>query len=363
MQSVRLGLTAALIGLAGVSCNSNHDDSHSAPRPHSDAAMPAAGVNPAAWQSELHPEMKMVIDELTSLNGKPIESLSAEEARQQPTPADAVMSIMKKKGRVGPEPVGDVADQTIPGVAGQIPVRIYTPKGTGPFPVLVYYHGGGWVIATIDTYDSSARALCNAANVVVVSVEYRKAPENKFPAAVDDAFAAYQWTVQNAASINGKASAMNVAGESAGGNLATEVCIKARDMKIQMPNNQILVYPVAQLASETPSYQKYAAAKPLNKPMMFWFKKQYLANPTSDAENPMASPLKANLIGLPSTTIIGAQIDPLLSDGKMYADALRAAGVNVRYKVYEGVTHEFFGMGAVVPEAKEAMEFAAQGLR
>lgn len=138
------------------------------------------------------PQMKTVLDELTALEGKPIKTLSADDAREQPTPADAVMQVLKKQGRsTDPEPVGNVDDRKIPGPDGSIPIRIYTPQGAGPFPVIVYYHGGGWVIATIDTYDSSARALANAAHAVVVAVEYRKAPEHRFPVAHEDAYAAY----------------------------------------------------------------------------------------------------------------------------------------------------------------------------
>jgi acetyl esterase len=324
----------------------------------------AAPMAPADWKAELHPEMKMMLDELAGMNGKPIETLAPAEARLQPTPADAVMSVMKKKGLPMPEPVGKVEDRTITGPAGQIPVRVYQPKGVGPFPVLVYYHGGGFVIATIDTYDSSARALCNAAEAVVVSVEYRKGPEHKFPAAHNDAYAAYIWATQNAASINGRANSVSVGGESAGGNLATAVCLMAKERSARLPDRQILVYPLVQVGDETPSIQKYATAKPLNKPMLAWFGKHYYADPTKDGQAAWASPLKtADLKGLPPATVVTAQIDPLNSEGKLYADKLKAAGVETRYENFEGVTHEFFGMGAVVPEAKKAVAFAVAGLK
>ena len=341
---------------AAVSCTT----SENAPAPATDS--PAAVGGATAWQSELTPEMKAVLDQHAALNPKPIETLTPAEARQQPTPADAVMALMKSKGtKAEPEPVGKVENRTIPGPGGPIPVRVYTPSGTGPFPVMLYIHGGGWVIATIDTYDSSARALCNAAKAVVVSIEYRKGPEHKFPAAHDDAFASWQWLVQNAASIGGDPAHADVAGESAGGNMALAVALMARDKNVQQPKHVLAVYPVSQLGQETPSIQKYADAKPLNKPMLAWFGKHYTNGP-ADMQNPLLNLLKADVKGLPPTTIVTAQIDPLMSEGKMMADKLEQAGVKVRYRNFDGVTHEFFGMGAVVPQAKEAVRFAAEGL-
>ena len=158
-------------------------------------------------------QMQAVLDQLQQLGGKPIESLMPEEARKQPSPADAVKAILQSRGQsTAPEKVASVKNQTIPGVDGQIPVRIYTPKGEGPFPVIVYIHGGGWVIADLDTYDSSPRALANAANAVVVSTHYRLAPEHPFPASHDDAFTAYRWARDNATSFNGDPTRIAVAG-------------------------------------------------------------------------------------------------------------------------------------------------------
>lgn len=319
---------------------------------------------PAASPPKANARMQQILDAHASLNPKPIPKLSPEEARKQPTPADAVKALLTQEGKAtAPEPVGNVADRTIPGPAGEIPVRVYTPKGEGPFPVLVYYHGGGWVIATIDTYESSARALCNAANCVVVSIEYRKGPENPFPAAAEDAFAAYQWVTQNAASINGDPKRIAVAGESAGGNLAAVTTFMARDKAAPMPVHQLLVYPVANHDFHTESYMENANAKPLGRNAMMWFYGHYLKNP-ADADDPRASILQAkNLSKLPPATVITAEIDPLRTEGKMYADKLRKAGVDVRYRNFEEVTHEFFGMGAVLPKAKQAVQFAAEGLK
>lgn len=308
-------------------------------------------------------QMQAVLDQLAALGPKPIETLSPDQARRQPTPADAVKSLLKKQGKsTAPEPVAKVEDRSIKGAAGSIPARIYWPNGSGPFPIVLYIHGGGWVIADIDTYDSSARALTNAAQAVVVSTHYRQGPESKFPAAHDDSFAAYRWMLDNAKSLNADPSRPMVAGESAGGNLAMVVSMRARDEKLTMPMHQLLVYPIAGNDMNTPSYKENAMAKPLNKPMMEWFFKHYLRN-TQDMADPRIDLVNAkNLKGLPSTTIINAQIDPLRSEGEMLAAKLRGAGVTVRQKTYDGVTHEFFGMGAVVDKAKNAVAFAAEGL-
>ncbi len=311
-----------------------------------------------------NPQMQAVLDQLTALKGKPMETLSAKEARQQPTPADAVMALLKHQGKsTAPEAVGNVENRTIAGAGGTIPIRIYTPKGEGPFPVIVYYHGGGWVIADLDTYDSSPRALANAAQAVVVSSHYRQAPEHKFPAAHGDAFAAYQWTLKNAESIRGQSQNIAVVGESAGGNLAASVSMMARDRNLQIPVHAVLVYPVAAHDFNTPSYQENANAKPLNKAMMGWFFEKYLSKP-EEAKSPMISLVNApNLKGFPPTTIITAEIDPLRSEGQMLAEKLQQVGVKVNYKNYDGVAHEFFGMGAVLPEAKQAVALAAQDLK
>jgi len=241
---------------------------------------------------------------------------------------------------------------------------IYTPKGPGPFPITVYFHGGGWVIANLNTYDSSARAICNAANTVVVSVAYRQSPETTYPGPVNDAYRATQWAFQNAATLNGDAKRIAVAGENTGGNMATVVCHMARDKGGSMPIHQLLIYPVAQLASlDTPSYQTYANAQPLSKASAAWFFARYLAN-SNDAQNSYASPLLAtDFSKLPPATIIGAEIDPLQSEGMDYANKLKGANIPVTYQLYTGVTHEFFGMGAVLDEAKQAVALAGQGLR
>ena len=309
-------------------------------------------------------QMAAVLDTLKALGGKPIETLSAPEARQQPTPADAAKKVMAAEGKpTAPDPAVKSVDRTIPGPGGALPVRIYTPaSGSGPFPVVVYYHGGGWVIANREVYDGGARALSKLANAVVVSVDYRQGPEHKFPAAHDDAFETYRWALKNAASIGGDAKRVALAGESAGGGLAVATAIMARDEKVQAPVAIVSVYPIAGADTTTPSYVENANAKPLSRPLMSWFFDKYLNGP-QDRADPRVNLVAANLEGLPPTTIINAQIDPLRSDGEMLADKLRAAGVDVQQKTYEGVTHEFFGMGKVVDAAMQAEQMAADALK
>ena len=320
------------------------------------------GDNPS-WAPDIDDEMLVVMEKLQSYGDKPIESLSAQEARMQHTPTDAVMDVMRENNIPAPPSQVDTIGKDIPVQGGNVHVRIYTPRSSdSSYPIIVYYHGGGWVIADLNTYDASAKGLAEQTGAIVVSVHYRQGPENKFPTAHNDAFAAYQWVLKNAINIKGNPKMVSVAGESAGGNLACNVSILARDKGIMMPVHQLLVYPVANNDMNSESYQKYAAAKPLNKPMMEWFAKNYLGD-IQKASDPRISLVKENLKGLPPTTIIAAEIDPLQTEGKIIADKLKEAGVKVDYKLYNGVTHEFFGMATVVPDAKDAQAYAASNLK
>lgn len=324
----------------------------------------------ADWRREMNPQMRTVITKLEGMGGKPIESLTPAEARRQPTPTDAVVALLREQGKPTTPPPGlTVAMRTVPGAEGRsVPVRTYTPAGMtggGTLPTIVYVHGGGWVIATLDTYDASARALATKVNAVVVSVDYRMAPEYKFPAAHEDVYAVLQHAMSADARFGGDPARVAIAGESAGGNMATAACMMAAERGGRMPVHQLLVYPVADYAFDTPSYRDNAQAKPLNKAMMPWFFGHYLRS-AADGKTAWISPLGAAesaLRPLPDATIITAEIDPLRSEGMMYADKLKKAGVGVVSRNYKGVTHEFFGMDAVVDEAKAAQDFAAGRLR
>lgn len=316
-----------------------------------------------AWAPTITPQMQTVIETLDTISPVPLNTLTPQQARQQPSPADAAMRVMKNYNIPTPPMNVDTIGKKIPVDEGEIHVRIYTPKtGKTSYPVIVYYHGGGWVIATIDTYNASAQALAEQTDAIVVSVEYRKGPEYKFPVAHNDSYAAYQWSLQNASTFKGDSTKMAVAGESAGGNLAMVVSMMARDNGIRKPLHILAVYPIANNDVNSPSYIQYAEAKPLNKPLMGWFFLNYLNNP-AQGDSPLISLVDANLTGLPGTTIIAAEIDPLLSEGIMLADKLRSSSVPVTYQLYKGVTHEFFGMAEVVPEAKQAQGLATKELR
>ncbi len=330
--------------------------------PSNQSALTPAGPKPA-WAPDIDPEMQVVIEKLTSYGTPPLNTLPVAEARKAPSAADATMAVMSEHAIPMPPNAVDTAGKDIPVSGGKIHLRIYTPTtGKDAYPVIVYYHGGGWVIATLDTYNASAQGLANQAEAIVVSVAYRQAPEFKFPTAHNDSYAAYEWTVKNAASFKGDPKRVAVVGESAGGNLAAAVGMMARDKGFQLPLHSVLVYPIAGYNFGTESYQQSAEAKPLNTALMKWFFEKYLNGP-ADGKNPMISLVNANLKGLPATTILAAEIDPLRSEGEMLTDNLKKADVSVTYKQYKGVTHEFFGMAAVVPEAKAAQRLATDELK
>lgn len=356
---------ATLLG----ACHQNGEQTHSA-NPSPTPTPPATiASEPSATMQMGKPDAQMqaVLDQLAKLGAKPIETLTPEQARTQPSPADAVRAVLEAQGKpTAPEAVAKVENRTFPGPAGAVPIRIYWPKGVDDKarpPVVLYIHGGGWVIADLDTYDASPRALANAAQAIVVSTHYRQGPEHPFPAAHEDTLAAYKWMLANAAKLGGDAMRVAVVGESAGGNMAANIAIAARDQKLQAPLAQVLVYPVAGDDMTTPSYVENANAKPLNKGAMEWFVRYAFKN-ADDVHDPrIALDKRTDLSGLPPATVILAHIDPLRSEGEMYADALKSAGVPVVLQRYDGVTHEFFGMAAVVPKAKEAQQYAGNALR
>ncbi len=356
----KLTLLAAALAVFVAACSRDQAPPVvAAPEPAPVPVQPAAATPPAA-----DAQMQAVLDQLATLGAKPLETLTPEQARAQPSPADAVGAVLKAQGKpTTPEVVAKVEDSTFPGPAGPVDIRIYTPEGSGPMPVILYIHGGGWVIANLDVYDASPRALANAAKAIVVSTHYRQGPENKFPAAHEDTLAAYKWLLANAAKLGGDATRIAVVGESAGGNLAANIAIAARDQKLQAPLAQVLVYPIANDDMNSPSYIENANAKPLSKQGMEWFAKYAFASPSETADPRVALAQRNDLAGLPPTTIILAQIDPLRSDGEALADALRKASVPVTVQRYDGVTHEFFGMAAVVDKARQAQQLVGEKLR
>jgi len=272
----------------------------------------------------------------------------------------------------GPEPVGAVEDIAIPGPAGDIAARTYRPAGPhgsdgsdgAILPVVVYVHGGGWVIADIDVYDASCRGLANRSGAMVVAVEYRHAPEYPFPAAHDDVLAATSWIMANAAQLGGDPARVAIAGESAGGNMAAATCIALAAQGGPAPVFQLLIYPVTSTAMDTVSYAEAADAKPLYSGFMNWFFGQTIAS-VADLDDPRLNLLGVAdmaLAGLPPALVITAERDPLRDEGEAFAERLRSAGVAVDALRFEGVCHEFFGAAAVLDQAAKAQEHAATAL-
>jgi acetyl esterase len=252
------------------------------------------------------------------------------------------------------------------GPAGPIPLRLYRGQGVakdGPQPALVFFHGGGWVIGDLESHDQVCRALANATPCIVVSVDYRLAPEHKFPAAAEDAIAATQWIATNAARLGIDAGRLGVGGDSAGGNLAAVVALGARDRDGPRLAFQLLVYPAADMRMDWPSAERHAQQLPLTRAAMDWFIAHYLRSAADEADW-RASPLRASsLKGLPPALIVTAGFDPLCDEGEAYAKALRAAGVPVVHQLFEGQIHGFLTMGRVVADSKRAIALGASALR
>ena len=301
----------------------------------------------------LDPQAQAVMEAVAALGFPPNHTVSPQEARANG----------KARARApGPE-VARVDDRNIPGPDGEVPVRIYTPEGSGPFPVLVWFHGGGWVVGDLESADGVSRHLTVGSGFVVVSVDYRLAPETKFPGPAEDCYAATQWVAQNAASINADAGKIAVGGDSAGGNLAAAVSLMARDRGGLSVGFQLLVYPVTDRDFSTVSYSQNGDDYQLTRDGMIWFWDHYLAN-AADAANPYAAPLRAqDLEGLPPALVITAEYDPLRDEGEAFAHRLEAAGVPTACTRYDGMIHGFFGMFAAVDKGKQAIEQASAALK
>ena len=296
----------------------------------------------------LHPTLQAMLDNFrASGRSGSLRDGTVEEAR-------AAYALITGVGGDPPELAPDL-DRTIPGPAGEIPVRVYRPHGDGPFPVLVYFHGGGFTIGSIESHDPVCRQLAARSGAAVVSVEYRLAPEHRFPAAVDDAFAATAWIAANAESFRGDGSRLAVSGDSAGGNLATVTSLLARDRGGPAICFQALVYPGTDPRGGYPSLTENADGLFLTADTLEWFGEQY-ASRDEDRDDwrwrVIAAP---DLSGLPPALVITAEYDPLRDEGEAYAEALRRAGNDVTVHRYDGMAHVFFQMAGILDEAREAL--------
>lgn len=293
----------------------------------------------------LHPQVQALLDMMSQAEMPAPETLD-------PATMRAAFN-MPMAGDV--EAVASVNNRRIPGAAGEMAVRIYTPEGQGPHRLLVFFHGGGFVIGSLDTHDAQCRVLANAAEAVVVSVDYRLAPEHPFPAAPEDAYTALCWAAEHAAELSARPETLAVGGDSAGGALAAAVCQMSQDRGGPAIAYQLLFYPVTDNNFETSSYLENAEGYFLTRTWMQWFWDHYLAAP-GDVEKDYCAPLRRkDFSGLPPASVMTAQYDPLKDEGESYARALEAAGVPVQYRCWEGMVHGFTGFLQGVDAAREGL--------
>jgi acetyl esterase len=302
----------------------------------------------------LHPQAEALRRERLAAGVRPLHELSVTEARE---------AELSELGPTGTVPVAQIVDRTLPGPAGEIPVRLYLSNAARPLPVLVYFSGGGWVLGSLDTVDAVCRRLANAASCAVVSVAYRRAPENPFPAGLEDCYAATRWTAEHGGEHGLDGERLAVGGASAGGNLAAAVALLARERGGPRLVVQLLVYPPLDHRVAIPSMRERSDPPSFSPEDVAWCWSHYLADP-ADGESPLASPLRAgDLRGLPPALVITAELDPLRYDDELYAARLREANVPVELVRFDGMAHGFFSRTDKLDAASEAQEIAASALR
>ncbi len=301
------------------------------------------------------PQVQLLLDALAAAEAPPLHTLSPEDARA----AYAALAV----ARTGTGDAASTEDLVVAGPAGDVPVRVYRPEGAdAPAPVCVFFHGGGWVIGSIETHDALCTALAARSGVVIVSVEYRLSPEAPYPAALDDCLAATRWVADNAAELAVDPRRLAVGGDSAGGNLAAAVAIRARDEGAPAIAFQLLVYPVLDHSFDQPSYVENAEGYFLTADGMRWFSSHYLGG-TSPTE-PLAAPLHApDLTGLPPALVLTAEFDPLRDEGEAYGARLSEAGVATTVRRYDGMVHGFVSMYALVDAGSRGLDECATALR
>lgn len=297
----------------------------------------------------LHPQVEGLLQQMAAAGAKGFSEMSVDECRQ--TFAGMLAGLPPSTAALA-----SVTNRNIPGPAGDLPIRIYTPEGSGPFPILMFFHGGGFVIGDLDTHDAVCRELSAGNQAVVVAVDYRLAPEHPFPAAPDDCMAATQWAANNAADINGDAQRIAVCGDSAGGNLAAVVAQQTLNEGPALCA-QLLIYPATCAdGTETPSMVENASGYLLERSDMEWFLGHYLPN-EADRSTPRSSPIRSeNLAGLPPALVITAEYDPLRDEGEDYARALQAAGVAADISRYDGAIHAFYSFFPILEQGQQAID-------
>ena len=291
------------------------------------------------------------IDQLAAAGGRGFHEMEVAEARQ------AILQLFQVEN---PEPVAKVEDRTIPTPTGGLPIRLYTPEGDGPLPVLVFFHGGGWVVGNLESHDATCRALANAAGCITLAVDYRLAPEHKFPAAPEDCYEATKWAVLNAAALGGDPQRVAVGGDSAGGNLAAAVALMSGDRGAPSLAYQLLLYPVTTHSFDTESCKQNGEDYLLTKDSMVWFWDHYLEN-DEDGNAPYASPLQAKYVNSPPPgLVITAEFDPLRDEGEAYGKKLQDAGADIKISRYDGTIHGFFSFFHLDAQKKALAEVAEE---
>jgi acetyl esterase len=294
----------------------------------------------------LHPQAQAMIDRTLALNLPPASQMTVQQLRD---------NARERSASLPREDVGSVRDYRVPSVNGDVLVRVFTPRAPGPWPALVYFHGGGWVTGDVDTHEGICRTLANAARCVVASVDYRCAPDFTFPTAAEDAYAATRWVATEGAALGIDSGRVAVCGDSAGGNLAAVVALMARDRSGPPLTFQALVYPITDHDLDTPSYRENAEGYLLTRDGMRWYWDQYVPD-AADRTNPYVAPMRAtSLAGLPPALVITAEYDPLRDEGEAYATRLAAAGVPVSHTRYPGMIHAFFRFTNSIDAARAAV--------
>jgi acetyl esterase/lipase len=314
--------------------------------------------------ARLNPDMATVIEAYIKLGAEPVHELSVQAARAQPTIDDAVKAVEQgQSGKPVAMPFVKITDMTVPGAAGPLQARLYDATPGHPHePIILYFHGGFGVIGSLDSADFAVRALATQAHAMVLSVAYRLAPEAPFPAQMDDGFAAYQWLLGNAASLGADPRRIAVGGESVGATIAIDTAIAARDAGIKLPVHELLIEPVASADLRTRSAIANQYTVPLDRADVNWYFGHWVPNDAALADPRIDLINHADVHGLPPTTVISSEMDPLDSDGYVVTQKLLVAGVDVARVEYAGTAHGFFGTGAVVARAAEAESFAATAL-
>jgi acetyl esterase len=301
----------------------------------------------------LHPQCKAFLDQLAAMGGRPMHEMTPAEARGLGLPPELA----------GPErPVHSVVNRTVPGGGGQVPVRVYTPTSGRRLPGLIYFHGGGFILGTLDSCDRVCRDLAHLSGRVVVSVDYRLAPEHPFPAAVEDACAATKYVLEHAGEFGIDENQIAIGGESAGANLAAVTALKLRGTGARPLTFQLLVYPQVDFLDDSPSMREFANGHFITSDLLAYFERHYLGS-AQDRRHQDASPLSADLRGLPAAFVVTAECDPLRDQGETYARKLAEAGVPVTQKRYDGMIHPFFSLAGIIDGGREAIGDAAAALR